>query len=225
MQIISVSNRKGGVGKTTIALNLAAALTDQGQRVVLIDADPQQSATQWAQQGQPAASQGPARLPLAVHPLPADAGAPQFQAAITQCAQAAQATLVVIDCPPELSDPALVAALLADLVLVPVTPSPLDLWAAKQAVATAQEARALRDGTKPLISLVPSKLLPQTILARDLPAALAAFGEPVAPAITQRVALVEAIVLGQTIGLYAPTSPAAAEFVALAHHTLTRLTA
>jgi chromosome partitioning protein len=161
---------------------------------------------------------------MAVAPLRADAGAPQFKAALAQHALAAQATLVVIDCPPELSDPALVAALLADLVLVPVTPSPLDLWAAKQAVATAQEARTLRDGIKPLISLVPSKLLPQTILARDLPAALEALGEPVAPAITQRVALVEAIVLGQTIGTYAKTSPAAAEFAALAQHTLRRLT-
>jgi chromosome partitioning protein len=161
---------------------------------------------------------------MAVHPLQADAGAPQFQVALERLAQAAQATLVVIDCPPELSDPALVAALLADVVLVPVTPSPLDLWAAKQAVATAQEARALRDGLKPLISLVPSKLLPQTLLARDLPAALEALGEPVAPAITQRVALVEAIVLGQTIGIYAKTSPAAAEFAALARHTLRRLT-
>ena len=215
MQIISVINLKGGVGKTTIALNLAATLAEQGHRVVLIDADPQRSATQWAQQGQPAGGPGPAPLPMAVHPLQADAGAPQFQAA--------QATLVVIDCPPELSDPALVAALLADMVLVPVTPSPLDLWAAKQAVATAQEARTLRDGRTPLIALVPSKLLPQTILARDLPAALEALGEPVAPAITQRVALVEAIVLGQTIGTYAKTSPAAAEFAALAQHTLRRL--
>ena len=145
MQIISVINLKGGVGKTTIALNLAATLADQGHQVVLIDADPQQSATQWAQQG-PAAG-GAGALPMAVAPLRADDGAPQFQAA--------QATLVVIDCPPELSDPALVAALLADLVLVPVTPSPLDLWAAKQAVATAQEARTLRDGRTPLISLCP----------------------------------------------------------------------
>ena len=224
MHIISVINLKGGVGKTTIALNLAATLAEQGHRVVLIDADPQRSATQWAQQGQPAGGPGPAPLPMAVHPLQADAGAPQFQVALERLAQAAQATLVVIDCPPELSDPALVAALLADVVLVPVTPSPLDLWAAKQAVATAQEARSLRDGVKPLISLVPSKLLPQTLLARDLPAALEALGEPVAPAITQRVALVEAIVLGQTIGTYAKTSPAAAEFAALARHTLRRLT-
>ena len=224
MHIISVINLKGGVGKTTIALNLAATLAEQGHRVVLIDADPQRSATQWAQQGQPAGGPGPAPLPMAVYPLQADAGAPQFQAALEQLAQAAQATLVVIDCPPELSDPALVAALLSDVVLVPVTPSPLDLWAAKQAVATAQEARTLRDGSKPLISLVPSKLLLQTILARDLPAALEALGEPVAPAITQRVALVEAIVLGQTIGTYAKTSPAAAEFAALAQHTLRRLT-
>jgi len=224
VQIISVINLKGGVGKTTIALNLAATLAEQGHRVVLIDADPQRSATQWAQQGTAAGGTALARLPMAVHPLQADAGAPQFKTALEQLAHAAQATLVVIDCPPELSDPALVAALLADLVLVPVTPSPLDLWAAKQAVATAQEARALRDGVKPLISLVPSKLLPQTILARDLPAALAALGEPVAPAITQRVALVEAIVLGQTISTYAKTSPAAAEFAALAQHTLRRLT-
>ena len=222
MQIISVINLKGGVGKTTIALNLAATLADHGHQVLLIDADPQQSATQWAQQG-PAAG-GAGALPMAVESLRADDGAPQFQAAIARLAQAAQATLVVIDCPPELSDPALVAALLADLVLVPVTPSPLDLWAAKQAVATAQEARTLRDGRTPLISLVPSKLLPQTLLARDLPAALEALGEPVAPAITQRVALVEAIVLGQTIGTYAKTSPAAAEFAALAQHTLRRLT-
>ncbi len=222
MQIISVINLKGGVGKTTIALNLAATLADHGHQVLLIDADPQQSATQWAQQG-PAAG-GAGALPMAVESLRADDGAPQFQAAIARLAQAAQATLVVIDCPPELSDPALVAALLADLVLVPVTPSPLDLWAATQAVATAQEARTLRDGRTPLISLVPSKLLPQTLLARDLPAALEALGEPVAPAITQRVALVEAIVLGQTIGTYAKMSPAAAEFAALARHTLRRLT-
>jgi len=161
---------------------------------------------------------------MPVHALQADAGASQFQAALAQLAQATQATLMVIDCPPELSDPALVAALLSDVVLVPVTPSPLDLWAAKQAVATAQEARTLRDGIKPLISLVPSKLVPHTIVARDLPAALGALGEPIAPAITQRVALIEAIMLGQTIHTYAKASPAAAEFTALAHHTLRRLT-
>ena len=217
VQIISVINLKGGVGKTTIALNLAATLADQGRRVLLIDADPQQSATQWAQQG-------PGALPMPVMSLRADDGAPQFKTALDQLVQAAQAMLVVIDSPPELSDPALVAALLSDVVLVPVTPSPLDLWAAQQAVETAREARTLRDGVKPLISLVPSKLVPHTVLARDLPAALAALGEPIAPGITQRVALIEAIVLGQTIRAYAKTSPAAAEFTALARHTLRRLT-
>ena len=224
VQIISVINLKGGVGKTTIALNLAATLADQGRRVLLIDADPQQSATQWAQQGPAAGGAKPGALPMPVMSLRADDGAPQFKTALDQFVQAAQATLVVIDSPPELSDPALVAALLSDVVLVPVTPSPLDLWAAQQAVETAREARTLRDGVKPLISLVPSKLVPHTVLARDLPAALAALGEPIAPGITQRVALIESIVLGQTIRAYAKTSPAAAEFTALARHTLRRLT-
>jgi cellulose biosynthesis protein BcsQ len=87
------------------------------------------------------------------------AGAPQLKAALEQLAQAAQTTLVVVDCPLELSDPALVAALLADVILVQVTPSPLDLWAAKQAVATAQEARTLRDGRKPLTITLPLDML------------------------------------------------------------------
>ena len=225
MQIISVINLKGGVGKTTIALNLAAALAERRRRVILIDADPQESATQWAKQARAERKAGRFALSMDVHPLRMDEGAQQFQAALDRLARATTADMVVIDCPPELSDPALVAALLSDLVLVPVTPSPLDVWAAKQAVETAREARDLRDGTKPLLSLVPSKLIANTLLARDIPEALAALGEPVAPRITQRVALVEAIVRGQTIGEYAKTSPAYAEFTALATHTMQRINA
>lgn len=218
VQLISVINLKGGVGKTTIAINLAAALVERARGVLLIDTDPQESATRWARQ----ARAGRSPFPMEVHPLRVEGGAHPFQAALERLAHAADT--VVIDCPPELSDPALVAALLSDLVLVPVTPSPLDLWAAQQAVETAREARGLRDGIKPLLSLVPSKLVVHTLLARDLPGALAALGEPVAPGITQRVALVEAVVQGQTIGAYAQASPATAEFAALAYHTIQRLT-
>jgi len=93
VHIISVINLKGGVGKTTIALNLAATLAEQGQRVVLIDADPQRSATQWAQQGP--AGGGAGALPMAVEPLQADDGAPQFQAALAQLAPAAAIEAVI----------------------------------------------------------------------------------------------------------------------------------
>lgn len=220
VQLISLINLKGGVGKTTIAIHLAAALAEGGWRVLLIDADPQESATRWAGQ----ARAGRFALPMEVHPLRIEGGAQPFRAALERLARPAAADLGVIDCPPELSDPALVAVLLSDLVLVPVTPSPFDLWAARAAVETAREARALRDGTRPRLSLVPSRLVAHTLLARDLPGALAALGEPVAPAITQRVALVEAIVQGQTISTYARTSPACAEFAALAHHTIERIT-
>jgi len=49
--IISALNQKGGAGKTTMAINLAACLIEQGRRVVVADADPQQSAARWARQG------------------------------------------------------------------------------------------------------------------------------------------------------------------------------
>jgi cellulose biosynthesis protein BcsQ len=57
---------------------------------------------------------------------------------------AADADLAIIDCPPELTDPARVAALLSDLVLVPCTPSPLDIWAAEAAVELAHDAVPLK---------------------------------------------------------------------------------
>ena len=225
MHVISVINRKGGVGKTTIAINLAAALARRKKRVILIDTDPQESATRWARQAKVKRKAGRFTLPRDVYPVCVDRGAKSFQNAFERLAHDTAADVVVIDSPPELSDPALVAALLSDLVLVPVTPSPLDLWAAKQAVETAKEARGLRDGTKPLISLVPSKLITNTILARDIPQALRALEESVSPGIMQRVALVETIVLGQTIEEYAKTSPAHAEFTALATHVLQRIKA
>ncbi len=211
--IISALNQKGGAGKTTMAINLAACLIEQGRRVVVADADPQQSAARWARQGD--------GMGFLVQPLQLDKSAQRFKAELDRLA--ADADLAIIDCPPELTDPARVAALLSDLVLVPCTPSPLDIWAAEAAVELAQDARALKNTHTPLVAMVPSKIQGQTVISRDIRAALAAMGEPIAPSISQRVALAECVVVGQAITDYAPHGPSHQEFANLATFVLQNL--
>jgi len=214
-------NLKGGSGKTTIAINLAAALGEKKLRAVLFDLDPQRSASRWSEQAQAGDDKG-FDLGRDVHGI-VEKGASARIVKETIERVAGDADVVVLDCPPELEDRSLVAAMLSDLLLIPVTPSPLDFWAAERAVDTAKDARAVRDGKLPLVSLVPSRLATSTVLARDLPATLATLKEPVAPGISQRVALVEAAVAGKTIIGYAPGSPAHDDFRALAGYVVKKL--
>jgi chromosome partitioning protein len=219
--VIGMVNRKGGCGKTTMAVNLAAALAERKRRVLVVDADPQQSATRWAKQSNNQEGAGFC-LGRDVHPLLPQRNAAQFKAALDKLRERHTADTIIIDCPPELTDPALLTALLADLVLIPVTPSPLDIWAAEAATQTVKEAKAQRDGQKPLACLVPSKMQIGTVLAREIPDTLRRLGEPVAPGIAQRVAFIEAAVSGQTIDEYAPESLGHQEFRQLARYVLQR---
>lgn len=221
MKIISCLNLKGGSGKTTTAVNLAAAI-GESRRVRLLDLDPQRSATRWASQSREEPAGEDFCLRRDVHHVEASRPAPAVRAELDR-AERDRVAVVILDCPPELEDRSLVAALVSDLALVPVTPSPLDLWAAERAVATAREARAERGGALPRIALVPSRTIASTVLARELPATLAALGEPVAPGISQRVALVECAVVGQTIDTYAPGSPAHGEFTNLRNYVMETL--
>lgn len=216
MRTVAVVNQKGGCGKTTLCLNLAGILAARRRRVVVIDADAQQSATRWAAQ-----RQGDA--PFQVLHLDADHGVARFRSDFDRLTAHAGAELAFLDCPPNLATAAMVAMLLADLALVPVTPSPLDLWAAEAAVELAREARQQRGGRLPLVSLVPYRVIGGTTIGRELPESLAVFGEPVAPPVGQRVALVEAAIVGKTVAEHAPYSHAHGELVEVADHVLSRL--
>ena len=206
---VALTSLKGGCGKTSVAVNLAAALSTPRRRVVLADADPQQAAVRWAENG---------GLPFPVEALDAERGAARFRSDLGRLQ--AEAELVILDTPPELAESAMLAALLADLLLIPCGPSALDLWAAKEAVELAAEARAERGRKLPYVSMVPSKLMSRTRESLELPDTLEAFGEPVAPAIYQRVAVSRATIEGGTVR---PNSPAGREFQALARHVLKRL--
>lgn len=203
--MIAVLNQKGGCGKTTIALNLAACLVDTGDAVAVLDADPQQSATKWAKGGE---------LPFQVLPIDLTQGARKVKNFIE--AKTKNADVIVIDCPPELREPAMLAALLANLVLIPVMPSPLDLWAAESAVSLVRDARELNKGDHPKIVLLQSRLLSNTIISRELAGTLRDIGEDVAPmGICQRVSLAECVLAGSTINTYAPQSAAHEDFISL----------
>ena len=162
MAVIAVIQQKGGVGKSTITANLAAELVHAKHEVILLDLDPQQSLTHWA-------AMGDGLLKRRVLAVEVDGGKPQaLKAAVEQAKK--EADFVLLDSPPGFPEAGMLAALLADVALLPVTPSPLDLMAAKQALDLMREAQKQRGGKKPAIAFIPSKVVQSTTLGRDLPA-------------------------------------------------------
>jgi chromosome partitioning protein len=206
MAIIAVAGRKGGIGKSTIAGNLAGEFVSMGYTVVLLDADPQHSLVEWA-------AQGKGLLATCVQAV--KLGDPNELKVRTRAAQKA-ADLVLIDTPPGMPETTAQALLLADLALLPCGPSPLDLFALKEALSLALHARAARRSKKPRIRFVPSKVLRNTNLGRGLASSLEKMGKKVLPAISQRIAVAEVVASGLTIGEYAAGSPSHEEFRQLA---------
>ena len=204
MAIIAVAGRKGGVGKSTIVGNLAAEFAAMGRSVTVLDADPQHSLVAWAEQGDGMLSRSVEKVT-----------APGTLRARARKAEE-DTDIVLIDTPPGMPEVAYQAALAADLMLLPCGPSPLDLFALKEALSVALKARAERRSKKPRIRFVPSKVLMSTNLSRGLASSLSGMGKKVLPAIGQRVVVAEAVSQGLTVAEYAPDSAARAEFSALA---------
>jgi chromosome partitioning protein len=128
--IIAFLNQKGGVGKTTLAMHLAAELSCSRYQVMVIDADPQGSALDWSQARQRA---GLPRLFGVV-------GIPRETLHQEVPAIARIVDHVVIDGPPRVTALARSAILAADVVLIPVQPSPYDVWACTDIVSLVREA-------------------------------------------------------------------------------------
>lgn len=201
MPIIALANLKGGVGKSTLAVNIAGVLAPN---VVLIDADPQATAAAWAETG---------HLPFDVIEAPLDGSNVEGWIA---AALGASSTFTVIDLPPMLGDATAAALAICDVAVIPVSPSGADLRATNRAIELIQGARDARGEGKPRALLVPSKVDRRTAAGAEIEAALHEYGEPVGPAVAQRIAHADAFTAGQWIGDYAKGSAAHAEVKALA---------
>lgn len=199
--VIAVANLKGGVGKTTLAVNLAGALHSARRAVALVDADPQGTALAWGRAG---------GLPFPVRGLPLTGETRRWIAAVQS-----ETAAVVIDLPPMLGTATAAALMVAHVAVLPVTPSGADIEATGRALQLVTKAQRERGGL-PGALLVPSKVDRRTAAGIEIEAALAGFGVPVGTGIAQRVALSEAFTAGQWIGDYAPRSPSHIEFETLA---------
>lgn len=200
--IVGVLNQKGGVGKTTLSVNLAGCLARIGARVLLIDADPQGSALDWA-----AARQEAPLFSVVGFPRPT------IHKEIAQLGQGYDH--IIIDGPPRVTDLARSAIMASDIVVIPVQPSPYDIWAADEVVKLITEARVYKENIKSVF--VVNRKITNTAIGRDVREALAAYPVHVLNAsVAQRVVFAEAAAQGQAIFEIDPTGPAVAEMEAVA---------
>ena len=210
--VLTIANLKGGVGKTTVAVNLACELRARDNQVAIIDADTQGSATHWL-------NTGDFDIDHNHLPLEGEQGVRQWIRRVL----AKEVDYIVIDCPPHLQAVTEAAVGIADIVVIPVTASGADLIATARAVELVHLARRKRRNGAPDCILIPSKVDVRTLAGREITEALAQLGEPIGPMVKQRTAFVDSFSTGQWIGEYAKRSAARADIAALGQAILTRI--
>jgi len=204
--IITIAQQKGGSGKTTVAAHLAVAFVQSGRSVGLLDVDPQGSLGEWFERRE--AALGEDAMDLAFRT------ASGWGARREAKQLARDHDVVVVDTPPKSDLEIRPAIEMADLVIVPVQPTPVDLWATTPTLEMAAKER-----TGSLIVI--NRALSRALLTAEMIAAAGELGHAIADAhLGNRVAYPQSMGEGRTAPELAPGGVAAAEVAALAREVL-----
>ena len=196
MKSLVFLSQKGGSGKTTLSVHTAVTAQESGEQVVIIDTDPQQSTTTWADARE---SDSPPVATISVGEIDK----------VMNAARQEGISLAVVDTAPHATPDASKVAQIADLVVIPVRPSAFDIAAAGNAV---QIARAAGAKTVFVLSACPFRS-PEVNETREL---LAGYGLPIAPMeITERRAFARAVASGRAVTEFESNGKAAEEIRAL----------
>lgn len=201
--ILSITSLKGGVGKSTIAQNLAVCFAHSGYKVCIVDADANQSSIRWSglrKEGSPA---------VPVFGLP---DGNSLSANIKPLNN--DYDIVIIDGTPSLSKVTSKIILLADLLIIPIQPSGLDMWASEQFLERYHDANEQKERSIPAYFLL-NRFKPNTNFGKEVKEVILETGIPILnQTLKDRVAYVEAVVQGLGVFEY-KDEKAASEFAAL----------
>jgi chromosome partitioning protein len=202
MTVLAVLNQKGGSGKTTTAIGLAGELTRRGRRVLIVDTDPQQSASNWRA--------GRERTDITVVAIQ--------KAAVLQGTVPGMARdydVVIVDGAGSVTDVSAAAISVADVVVIPCQPTAKDIQATAAIVDLVKARQALVEGRPPAAFLV-CRSFPNTRAARDVDEALLRFELPVLESrLSNRQVYATADLTGSTVTEAEPTGDAAKELAAV----------
>ena len=205
MKVISVLNQKGGSGKTTIATHLARAIQLKGFSVLLVDSDPQGSSRDWAAVNEE-------------NPVPVvGIDRPTIERDLKRIAEK---DYVIIDGAPQAADLAISAIKASDIIIIPVQPSPYDIWATSDLVDLVKQRIEMTDG-KLKAAFVVSRTIKGTKIGKEISVALSDYGLPVLEtSITQRVIYPTSASMGSSVLDEEPTGEASKEINNLTNEIL-----
>ena len=208
MKVISVLNQKGGSGKTTIATHIATCLQQKGNSVLLVDSDPQGSSRDWA------AMRESGDLPVI------GIDRPTLERDLKSLAKK---DFVVIDGAPQTADLAISAIKVSNFILIPVQPSPYDIWATSDLVDLVKQRIEITDG-KLKAAFVINRAIKGTNIGAEIRKALEEYDLPVLESVIfQRVSYPSSASMGKTVTELEPSSDGAKEIISLTNEILTFL--